>query len=83
MAIQSGSAILSDGNVKLDLFTRNVFFATNCGRSSFAKFLCGGYYKTLQKILGIKMSIGRHRHAKASANYIAHANDKELSLRRT
>jgi hypothetical protein len=69
--------------VKPDLFTRNVFFATNCGLSSFAKFHRLEYYKTLQKILGIKMSIGRHCHAKASANSIAHANDKELDLRRT
>jgi hypothetical protein len=41
------------------------------------------YYKRLQKILGIKMPIGRHRHTKASANSIAYANDKELDLRRT
>jgi len=40
------------------------------------------YYKRLQKILGIKMPIGRHLHTKASANSIAHANDKELDLRR-
>jgi hypothetical protein len=40
------------------------------------------YYKMLQKILGIKMPIRRHRHARASANSIAYASDKELDLRR-
>jgi len=36
----------------------------------------------LQKILGIKMSIGHYHYTKASANSIAYANDKELDLRR-
>jgi len=45
-------------------------------------FQGGEYYKTLQKILGIKMPIGSHRHTQASANSIAHANYKELDLRR-
>jgi hypothetical protein len=46
------------------------------------KFQGRKYYKKLQKILGTKMPIGRHLHTKAPANSIAHANDKELDLRR-